>query len=243
MPLLEIINISKQFTGVLALSNVSFSIEEQEIVGLVGPNGAGKTTLFNIISGFYYPTSGNIIFKNEDVTNHNPAVLCQKGISQTFQIVRPLPNLTVLENAVIGALNRSSSVKEAREKAEAALEFLGLYDKKDYLAKDLNLPNRKRLEIARAYSTEPTLLLLDEVMAGLTDAEQLEVCSIIDKIRNEGVTILFVEHNMKSVMSLSDRVVVLNYGKKIADGTPLEISRNDQVIEAYLGRSIDNVTN
>ncbi len=235
MPLLELKGVSKSFGGLKALSNVSFDLEEGEILGIIGPNGAGKTTLFNAITGFFNPDGGEIRFKGERLIDLKPHQICQKGLVRTFQIVKPFLQLSVLDNVIVAALNRSKTTREATEKASRTIELIGLKEKVDTLATGLTLPHRKRLELARALATDPRLLLLDEVMAGLTPAEVDELIRLLRTIHQQGISILLIEHVMRGLMALSKRVVVLNYGEKIAEGAPEEVVRNRQVIEAYLG--------
>ena len=236
MPLLELKGVSKSFGGLKALSNVSLDLEEGEILGIIGPNGAGKTTLFNAITGFFNPDGGEIRFRGERLIDLKPHQICQKGLVRTFQIVKPFLQLSVLDNVIVAALNRSKTTREATEKASRTIELIGLKEKEDTLATGLTLPHRKRLELARALATDPRLLLLDEVMAGLNPAEVDELIRLLRTIHQQGITILLIEHVMRGLMALSRRVVALNYGVKIAEGTPEEIVKNSQVIEAYLGR-------
>lgn len=234
--LLRVERVVKRFGGLTAVNDVTFSVDRREVVGLIGPNGAGKTTLFNVITGYYRPERGSIIFKGEDITGKKPYEISSLGIGRTFQIVKPLSNLTVLENVVVGALLRNPNVASATEIALETLKMVGLYDKRDMRAGSLNLPEKKRLELARALATKPDLLLLDEVVAGLNPSEVDELLGLLRGINESGVTILMVEHVMRAVMNISDRIVVLDYGVKIAEGSPEEIAKNPRVIEAYLGR-------
>ncbi|MCD6243151.1 ABC transporter ATP-binding protein [Candidatus Bathyarchaeota archaeon] len=235
MPILEVKRVTKTFGGVCALKDVDLEINSGEILGIIGPNGAGKTTLFNVISGYYRPDSGSVIFKGEEITGLPPYKICEKGISRTFQLTRPFKELTVFENVLIGSLFKSKSFEEAREKAFEMLKLTGLFPKRNVLARDLNIIEHKRLELTRALATEPEVLLLDEVVAGLRPAEMEEVFSVIKKINDQGITVVIVEHVMKFVMSICERIVVLNYGELIAEGKPKEIAKNKEVIRAYLG--------
>lgn len=239
MSLLKIQGVSKDFKGLHAVVDVSFNVNEGEIVGLIGPNGAGKTTLFNLISRFLPVTTGRIFFEFHEITKKDPATIGNLGVARTFQLVQPLLELTVAENVMIGAMFGRSSIKKKKEamvKAEEILEYTGLYKQKDEYAKVLGTPGRKRLELARALAGDPKVLLLDEVMAGLTPTEVEECMELIRKINSNGITILMVEHVMRAVMNISHRIVVLNYGRLIAEGIPEEISNNQQVIEVYLGK-------
>jgi branched-chain amino acid transport system ATP-binding protein len=240
LSLLELKGVCKNFGGLKAVSQVSLDLEGGEILGIIGPNGAGKTTLFNTITGFYKPDEGEIRFEGERLIDLKPHQICQKGMVRTFQIVKPFLQLTVLENVVIASLNRTKDVQEATRKALKTIEFIGLKDRVDTLGTGLTLPHRKRLELARALATEPKLLLLDEVMAGLTPTEVDELIRLLKEVNNKGITILLIEHVMRGVMALSKRVVVLNYGEKIAEGVPEEVVKNRQVIEAYLGEEFGN---
>jgi branched-chain amino acid transport system ATP-binding protein len=235
MILLEIQGVSKRFGGLAALTDVSYSVEKGEILGLIGPNGAGKTTLFNVVNGFYPPSKGNVLFRGERMSHLKPHQVCKLGIGRTFQVVRPLRRMTVLDNVIASAFLRAKDKNEAEAITIETLRFTGLYEDRNVLSKGLPLGKRKKLEITRALATRPEMLLLDESFAGLNPSEQNELIDIIRQIRAKGITIMVIEHHMKVIMSLSDRIVVLNYGEKIAEGTPKEIGNNPLVIEAYLG--------
>lgn len=235
MKLLEIDRLTKDFGGLRAVDRLDLTIEAGMIFGLIGPNGAGKSTAFNCVAGLYSATSGRVLYKDDDITHLKPYDVCRRGIVRTFQLVKPFPTKSVLKNVTVGGFLRSKNRNEAEEKALEVLEFVGLMDKKDVLGKSLTIADRKRLELARALATEPTLLLLDEVMAGLRPAEVEQVITIIRKINERGITIFLIEHIMQAIMSLSDLIVVIHYGKKIAEGQPEEIASNEQVIKAYLG--------
>jgi branched-chain amino acid transport system ATP-binding protein len=235
MALLEAVGVAKRFGGLQALGGVSLAVEAGEIVGLIGPNGAGKTTLFHLVSGFLAPDAGTIHFAGEPVVGLKPHALCQRGLARTFQLVKPFPGLTVLENVRVGALARLPRFPAATAQAREVLAFVGLAAKADLPARALTLAERKRLELARAFATGPRLLLLDEVMAGLTPTETGEVVELCRRINATGVTVLLIEHVMRAVMTLSQRVVVLNQGQVIASGPPAAIAADPRVIEAYLG--------
>ncbi len=233
-------NVTKRFGGLVANSEVSFELKRGEILGLIGPNGAGKTTLFNVITGVYKPDEGKVIFKGEDITGKPPHEITRKGIAKTHQIVKPFNDMTVLENAMVGALfgkrARQVTMSEAREIALESLRLVGLDKFADEFAAKLNLHQKKMLELARALSAEPDLLLLDEVLAGLNPKEIEESLEIIRKVKDErNLSVIMIEHVMHAVMNISDRIVVLHYGRKIAEGTPEEIANNPEVITAYLG--------
>jgi branched-chain amino acid transport system ATP-binding protein len=235
MKLLEIDRLTKDFGGLRAVDRLDISIQDGMILGLIGPNGAGKSTAFNCIAGLYSATSGQVIYKDDDITNLKSYDVCRKGIARTFQLSKPFPNKSVLKNVMVGGFLWSKDRNRAEAKALEVLEFVNLIDKRDVLGKSLTVADRKRLELARALATDPALLLLDEVMAGLRPAEVEEVITIIRKINERGVTIFLIEHIMQAIMSLSDLIVVIHYGKKIAEGQPEEIASDEKVIKAYLG--------
>ncbi|WP_277656610.1 ABC transporter ATP-binding protein [Seleniivibrio woodruffii] len=237
MSLLEVKDVSKYFGGLAAVSGVSFNVNEGEILAIIGPNGAGKTTLFNVINGFYKPSKGEIVFEGAQIGGKKPHEICLAGMARTFQIVRPLRRLSVFDNVLASAFLRAKNKAEAEKIAEEVLKFTDLYEDREVLSKGLPLGKRKRLEIARALATKPKLLLLDESFAGLNPAELDKSIEIIRNIKKSGITVMIIEHHMKVIMSISDRIVVLTYGQKIAEGTPDEIRHNQQVIEAYLGEA------
>jgi branched-chain amino acid transport system ATP-binding protein len=234
--LLEVEGISKSFSGLRAVQDATFAVNEGEIVALIGPNGAGKTTCFNLIAGVHRADTGTVRLSGERIDGRRPDQICRAGIGRTFQLVKPFAGLSVLDNVVVGALNTCRTVAEARKRADEVLDLLGLFAKRSHPAASLTLPERKRLEVARALATAPRILLLDEVMAGLRPTEvDLMVQVLRDLNSMRGITILLIEHVMRAVMALSLRVIVMHHGQVIAQGTPDEVTRNPAVIESYLG--------
>jgi branched-chain amino acid transport system ATP-binding protein len=238
MALLEVRRVSKSFAGLKAVSLASLEVERGSIVALIGPNGAGKTTLFNLVAGVYRPDGGEIFFAERSIHGLRPDQICAAGIARTFQIVKPFAGLSVLDNVIVGALRRHRRVAAAKSSSEAILKRLSLYEKKDRPAATLTLPDRKRLEVARALATGPELLLLDEVMAGLRPTECDQVVEVLREIqRAEGLTILLIEHVMRAVMALARQIVVLHHGEVIARGAPEDVVRDPAVVACYLGES------
>jgi branched-chain amino acid transport system ATP-binding protein len=237
MAILEIKHVSKFFGGLAAVSDVSFSVEEGSIMGLIGPNGAGKTTLFNCITGYYPPSRGEVLFSGRRLNGLDPDKVCMLGMVRTWQKVRPLAKLSVVDNVMVGALAHTSSLKIARAMAMEQLKVVRMEHRADFLAGGLPIGERKKLEVARALATQPKLLLLDEVMGGLNPAESDEIIQLILDIKKHGLTQMVIEHDMKAIMRISDRIVVLTSGEKLMEGTPQEIVTNPDVISAYLGES------
>ena len=237
MAILEINHVSKFFGGLAAISDVSFSVEEGSIMGLIGPNGAGKTTLFNCITGYYPPSKGEIFFNGRRLNGLDPDKVCMLGMVRTWQKVRPLAKLSVVDNVMVGALAHTSSLRIARAWAMDQLKVVGMEHRADFIAGGLPIGERKKLEVARSLATRPKLLLLDEVMGGLNPAESDEIIQLILDIKKHGLTQMVIEHDMKAIMRISDRIVVLTSGEKLMEGTPQEVVSNPDVISAYLGES------
>ncbi len=233
--LLETKGVTRTFGGLAAVKEVSFAVERGEIVGLIGPNGAGKTTLFNVLTGFLSPSAGEVYFEGRRISNLLPDRICHLGVARTFQVVKPFGNMTALQNVMVGSFCRERSESRARKAAEEVLDLVGLGHRREVLARNLTIADRKRLEMARALATRPTLLLLDEVMAGLNPSEVNDVLGLLREIRARGTTLLLIEHIMAAIMAISDRILVLHHGNLIAQGTPRQVAESPAVIDAYLG--------
>ena len=240
MHFLKVEGLCKSFGGLRAINNVEFGVEEGEIIGFIGPNGSGKTTTLNLLTGFLKPDSGIVTYRGKDITGLPRSKVCQQGIARTFQLIKPFLEFTALQNVMVGRMygqEPAMSLKVAAAESREVLERIGLVDKAEALAKDLTLMQRKRLELARALATRPQLLLLDELMAGLNHAEAEDAMHLVKQIRDSKVTIVIVEHIVKAILGLSDRIIVLNMGEKIAEGSPQEIIHNEKVIDVYLGKA------
>ncbi len=241
MTLLDVHNITKRFGGLVAVNDLSLSVSKGEILGMIGPNGAGKTTAFNMISGYYEPNEGQVVFDGKDITGLRPDQVCKLGLARTFQVVKPFPQLSVLDNVIVGAYNRTNDKQKAKKKAREILDFLGMGNMTEQLAGGLSVAGRKRLEIAKVLATEPKMILLDEAMAGLRPTETDEIIELVRQISQQGVALLLVEHVMKVIMSLADRIVVIHHGEKIAEGEPQAVVQDKAVIDAYLGEEAAHV--
>lgn len=241
MTILTVENITKRFGGLVAVHDLSLSVESGEILGMIGPNGAGKTTAFNMISGYYRPDEGRVIFDGQDITGRRPDQICKLGLARTFQVVKPFPQLTVLDNVIVGAYNRTNDKQLARKKAQEVIEFLSMTEMSGQLAGSLSVAGRKRLEIAKALATEPKMILLDEAMAGLRPTETDRMIDLVRQISKQNIALLLVEHVMRVIMSLADRIVVIHHGEMIVQGEPQQVVRDKAVIDAYLGEEVVDV--
>lgn len=239
--MLEVRNITVDFSGLRAVDDVSFTVEKGEIMGVIGPNGSGKTTMFNVISGFITPTAGSVYFAGHCIDRLGPAERNRRGIGRTFQIVKPFGNLSVLDNVIVGALTRGQTLREARQTAHHTIERLGMGRFADVAAHSLPLALRKRLEVARALATGPQLMLLDEIMGGLNPTEVNETIGLIVELNRDGLTFLLIEHNMNAIMRVAQRVMVLNQGALLTEGSPADVTRDERVISVYLGEPIESL--
>lgn len=235
MALLEVTGITKRFGGLVAVNDLSLSLDKGQILGLIGPNGAGKTTAFNMISGFYKPDEGEIRFDDKKINGLRPDQVCKLGLARTFQVVKPFPQLSVRDNVMVGAYNRTNNRSESRQKAAEIIEFLGMGNMSEMTAGSLSVAYRKRLEIAKALATDPKIILLDEAMAGLRPTETDHMIDLVRQVSKRGIALLLVEHVMRVIMSLAERIVVIHHGEKIAEGEPEQIVQDKAVIDAYLG--------
>lgn len=235
MAILEVNNLTKRFRGLVAVNDFSFSLNESEILGLIGPNGAGKTTVFNTIVGYYKPDSGRVIFQGEDITGLKPYQVCRRGIARTFQVTKPFLDSTVLDNVMVGGFAQAHSAAEAREIAWKALETVEFSDRAEAMGHEINVPDRKRLEMARALATGAKLLLLDEPMSGLTPSEKGHIIDLLRRINEQGFTLVVVEHDMRAVMTLCSHIMLMDRGAKLVEGTPGEVANDPKAITAYLG--------
>jgi branched-chain amino acid transport system ATP-binding protein len=240
--LLEVRRLNKRFGGLRAVQDLDFDVNDGEVLALIGPNGAGKTTTFHLITGFHRPDSGQVLFRGENLAGLKPYDICLKGVCRTFQVARPFGAMTVLQNVTTGAFSRHLAREAAERRAYGVLRLVGLADRADVLARDLTTIDQRRLEVARALSTDPALVLLDETMAGLNPAEADIAVALVRRLRDEGLTVVIVEHVMRAILAVADRIVVLDHGQKIAEDTPQEALSDPRVIEAYLGASLHHAS-